>query len=133
MDIESIRNYCLQKNDVTEELPFDEVSPVYKVCGKIFVIVSLTPPYSINLKCDPEKAIELREKYDAVTPGYHMNKTHWNTVELGSNIPSKLIREWIDHSYELVVNGLNRKTKKKASAVIRKKTFVKKINKKKGN
>lgn len=107
MDIESIRNYCLQKTGVTEELPFDEDSPVYKVIGKIFVIASLTPPYSINLKCDPEKAIELRERYDAVTPGYHMNKTHWNTVDLENNIPPKLIKEWIDHSYDLVVRGLS--------------------------
>lgn len=113
MDIESIRNYCLLKNGVTEELPFDEDSPVYKVMGKIFVIASLTPPYSINLKCDPEKAMELRERYDAVTPGYHMNKTHWNTIELESNVPTKLIKEWIDHSYELVVGGLPIKQREK--------------------
>ena len=113
MDIESIRNYCLLKNGVTEELPFDEDSLVYKVMGKIFVIASLTPPYSINLKCDPEKAMELRERYDAVTPGYHMNKTHWNTIELESNIPTKLIKEWIDHSYELVVSGLPIKQREK--------------------
>ena len=113
MDIESIRNYCLLKNGVTEEIPFDEDSPVYKVMGKIFVIASLTPPYSINLKCDPEKAMELRERYDAVTPGFHMNKTHWNTIELESNIPTKLIKEWIDHSYELVVSGLPIKQREK--------------------
>lgn len=113
MDIESIRNYCLLKNGVTEELPFDEDSLVYKVMGKIFVIASLTPPYSINLKCDPEKAMELRERYDAVTPGFHMNKTHWNTIELESNIPTKLIKEWIDHSYELVVSGLPIKQREK--------------------
>ncbi len=113
MDIESIRNYCLQKKGVTEELPFDEDSAVYKVMGKIFVIANLTPPYSVNLKCDPEQAIELRERYDAVTPGYHMNKTHWNTIDLESNIPPKLIKEWIDHSYELVVNGLPKKDRNK--------------------
>ncbi len=113
MDIESIRNYCLEKGGVTEELPFDEDSPVYKVMGKIFVIASLTPPYSINLKCDPEKAIELRERYDAVSPGYHMNKTHWNTIDIESNIPPKLIKEWIDHSYDLVVEGLPKKEKEK--------------------
>jgi predicted DNA-binding protein (MmcQ/YjbR family) len=116
MNLEAVRNYCLQKNGVTEELPFDEDSPVYKVRGKIFAITSLTPPYSINLKCDPEKAIELREKYDAVTPGYHMNKTHWNTVDLGGNISSNLVKEWIDHSYELVVNGLTRTQKEKLAA-----------------
>ena len=113
MDIESIRNYCLLKDGVTEELPFDEDSPVYKVMGKIFAITSLTPPYRINLKCDPEKAIELRERYDAVSPGYHMNKTHWNTIDLASNIPPKLIKEWIDHSYDLVINGLTKKKKEK--------------------
>lgn len=115
MDIESIRNYCLKKTGVKEELPFDEDSPVYKVMGKIFVIASLTPPHSINLKCDPEKAVELRERYDAVTPGYHMNKLHWNTIDLESNIPPKLIMEWIDHSYDLVVNGLPKKDKSKLS------------------
>lgn len=113
MNVESVRNYCLQKKGVTEELPFDENSPVYKVMGKIFAITNLTPPYSINLKCDPEKAIELRERYDDVTPGYHMNKSHWNTIELSGNIPSKLIKEWIDHSYELVANGLTKKEKAK--------------------
>jgi len=116
MDIESVRNYCLLKTGVTEELPFDEDSPVYKVMGKIFAITSLTPPYSINLKCDPEKAIELRERYDAVSPGYHMNKIHWNTIDLSENIPPKLIKEWIDHSYDLVVNGLTKKEKDKLAA-----------------
>jgi predicted DNA-binding protein (MmcQ/YjbR family) len=116
MNPELIRNYCLQKKGVTEELPFDEDSPVYKVMGKIFAITNLTPPYSINLKCDPEKAVELRERYEAVTPGYHMNKTHWNTIDLESDIPSKLIKEWIDHSYELVFNGLPQKDKNKLAA-----------------
>lgn len=113
MNIELIRKYCLQKNGVTEEFPFDDDSPVYKVMGKIFAIVSLAHPYSINIKCDPEKAIELRERYEAVTPGYHMNKTHWNTVQLDGNISLKVIRDWIDHSYEMVVNGLTKKQKEK--------------------
>lgn len=130
MDIESIRNYCLKKIEVTEELPFDEDSPVYKVMGKIFAITSLNPPYSINLKCNPEKAIELREKYDSVTPGYHMNKTHWNTIDLESNLPPKLIKEWIDHSYELVVSGLPKKEKEKLTSG---KTIQGKKSKKKEN
>lgn len=113
MDVESIRNYCLKKNGVTEELPFDEDSPVYKVIGKIFAISNLIPPYSINLKCNPEKAIELREKFDSVIPGYHMNKTHWNTIQLDGSISSKLIKEWIDHSYELVVSGFTKKDRRK--------------------
>jgi predicted DNA-binding protein (MmcQ/YjbR family) len=111
MDIETIRNYCLRKRGVTEELPFDEDSPVYKVIGKIFLIASLTTPVSINLKCDPEKAAELREKYDAVTPGYHMNKKHWNTILLDGSVSTSLILEWIDDSYNLVAEGLNRKEK----------------------
>jgi len=111
--LEQIRSYCLKKKGVTEELPFDEDSPVYKVMGKIFLIASLTPPISINLKCDPEKAVELRERYDAVTPGYHMNKLHWNTIQLDGSIPEKLIMEWINHSYELVVSGLKKTEKEK--------------------
>lgn len=108
MNIEQVREYCLRKKGVTEELPFDEESPVYKVMGKIFLIASLETPFSINIKCDPETAIELRERYSAVTPGFHMNKTHWNTVEIEGTIRNKLIEEWIDHSYELVVKGLKK-------------------------
>jgi predicted DNA-binding protein (MmcQ/YjbR family) len=108
MDLKVIRDYCIAKKGVTEELPFDENSPVYKVMGKIFLILNLLPPYSINIKCDPEKAVELRERYEAVKPGYHMNKAHWNTVELDGTIPTKLILEWIDHSYQLVVSKLSR-------------------------
>lgn len=108
MNIEQVREYCLSKRGVTEELPFDEESPVYKVMGKIFLIASLTPPFSINIKCDPEKAVDLRERYPAVTPGYHMDKRHWNTVEIEGTIRNSLIEEWIDHSYELVVKGLKK-------------------------
>lgn len=111
MNLELIREHCLSKPGVEESLPFDEDSPVYKVMNKIFVIASLTPPYSINVKCDPEKAVELRERYDGVTPGYHMNKKHWNTVDINSGIPDKLILAWIDDSYNLIVNGLSRKAK----------------------
>ena len=113
MNLERIREYCLNKAGVTESLPFNEDSPVYKVMGKIFLIANLNPPVTINLKCDPEKAVELREKYDSVTPGYHMNKLHWNTVEVNSTIPDKEILEWIDHSYNLVVSGLSKANKEK--------------------
>jgi predicted DNA-binding protein (MmcQ/YjbR family) len=113
MNIETIREYCLQKKGVTEEAPFGEDNPVYKLMGKIFLIASLTPPISINLKCDPEKAIDLRERYSAVTPGYHMNKTHWNTIDLESSVPDKLILEWIDHSYNLVFEKLKKAEKEK--------------------
>ena len=113
MNLEVIREYCLKKKGVTESLPFNEDSPVYKVMSKIFLIANLTPPTSINLKCDPEKAVELRERYLAVTPGYHMNKRHWNTVMLDNSIQDKLILSWIDDSYNLVANGLTKKEKEK--------------------
>jgi len=108
MNLEIVREYCLKKPGVSESLPFNEDSPVYKVMDKIFLIASLTPPISINIKCEPEKAVELRERYSAVTPGYHMNKLHWNTVLFDNLIPDKLILNWIDDSYNLVVQGLSK-------------------------
>ena len=108
MDIEQLREYCLSKPDVTEAFPFDEVTLVFKVCGKIFALTSLDTDPSINLKCDPELAVELRERYPAVQPGYHMSKIHWNTVILDGSISDKLIKEWIDHSYWLVVSKLTK-------------------------
>ncbi len=113
MDLEKVREYCLKKNGVTESLPFDEDTPVYKVMGKMFCLANLTPPFSINLKCDPEKAFELREKYDDVQPGYHMSKIHWNTIFLSTNIPDELICEWIDDSYNLVASKLTKSDKVK--------------------
>ncbi len=113
MNLELIRTYCLKKKFVTEELPFNEDSPVYKVMGKIFLIANLNPPVSINLKCEPEKAVELREEYDCVKPGYHMNKMHWNTIEIDNSVPDKFIYDWIDHSYERVAGGLKRSDKEK--------------------
>ena len=113
MDLELIRNYCLNKKGVDESLPFDEDSPVYKVIEKIFLISNLIPPYSINIKCDPEKAVELRERYDTVMPGYHMNKKHWNTVMLDDSVEDNLIYEWIDDSYNLVIEKLNKIDKEK--------------------
>ena len=113
MDLEKVREYCLKKKGVTESLPFNEDSPVYKVMGRIFCIGNLNPPTSINLKCDPEKAVELREKYDDVQPGYHMNKMHWNTIFFASNIPDKLIYELIDDSYNLIVTKLPKADKEK--------------------
>ncbi len=113
MNLELIRNYCLSKKGVDESLPFNEDSPVYKVMGKIFLISNLNPPYSIIVKCDPEKAVELRERYDAVLPGYHMNKKHWNTMLLDNSIDDELIYEWIDDSYILVADNLNKTDKEK--------------------
>jgi predicted DNA-binding protein (MmcQ/YjbR family) len=102
MDIESLREYCLSMEDVTESFPFDDETLVFKVGGKIFVLLSLEGELSINLKCDPALAIELRERYPSVTPGYHMNKKHWNTVIVDGSVPDKEIFSWIDHSYLLV-------------------------------
>lgn len=109
MDIEKVRKHCLKKKGVTEEFPFDQDTLVFKVMNKMFCLTNLTEDYGINLKCDPELAVELRERYDSVTPGYHMNKTHWNTIALDGSIPDKEILSWIDHSYEIVVNGLTKK------------------------
>jgi len=106
MNIETIRDYCLSKQGVTECFPFDDVSLVFKVMDKMFALTSLDGDLMINLKCDPDKAIELREKYPFILPGYHMNKKHWNTVQIHSQLSIKLLQELIDHSYALVVNGL---------------------------
>jgi predicted DNA-binding protein (MmcQ/YjbR family) len=109
MNIEQIREYCLKKRGVTEEFPFDEETLVFKVMGKIFLLASLESiPLQINLKCDPEKAVDLREEYESVQPGYHMNKKHWNTIIIDGSIPKQKILEWIDHSYNLVVAGLKK-------------------------
>jgi len=106
MNIEDFRTYCLKKKEVTESFPFDDTTLVLKVAGKIFALASLDQPLSINLKCDPERAIELREKYKAVKPGYHMDKKHWNTIEIDGTIAEYTLKNWIDHSYELVVSKM---------------------------
>lgn len=111
MHIEQFREYCLSLKGVTEEFPFGEETLVYKVMGKMFALTSITSFESVNLKCDPEIAIELRERYDGVTPGYHMNKKHWNTVDMHAGISDKLIYSWINDSYQLVVSSLPKKVK----------------------
>ena len=102
MDIESLRLYCISKRDATECLPFGDDTLVFKVGGKIFALANLDGDPTVNLKCDPALAIELRERYSSVIPGYHMNKKHWNTIMLDGSIPDKDIFAWIDHSYDLV-------------------------------
>ena len=97
---------------VTEEFPFDANTLVYKVCGKIFTITDLDLFTSINLKCNPEVAMELRDQFDAVQPGYHMNKKHWNTVLMDNTVSDKLLYQWIDHSYDLIVKSLPKKDQK---------------------
>ena len=109
MNIEKLRAYCLAKKGVTEGFPFDDTTLVMKVLGKMFALVSLDDDLSINLKCNPEKAIELREQYPAVKPGYHMSKVHWNTVEIDGSIATQTIQQWIDDSYDLVVSKLPKK------------------------
>lgn len=108
MNIEQFREYCLQKPCVTEEFPFDEVTLVFKVCNKLFALTGLdNPEFSINLKCHPEWALELRETYDGtIIPGYHMHKKHWNTVTVDGKLSDDFLKELIDHSYDLVVKGL---------------------------
>jgi predicted DNA-binding protein (MmcQ/YjbR family) len=109
--IEELRTYCLAKNNVSEGFPFDEKTLVFKVHGKIFALFALEEvPLRINLKCEPEKAIELREAFEQVVPGYHCNKKHWNTIVI-EQLPVKQIIEWIDHSYQLVWDKLPKKIK----------------------
>lgn len=115
MNLESFRDHCLPKPGVTEEFPFGEDVLVFKVYGKMFALSGMEEFESINLKCDPEQAALLREQYPAVLPGYHMNKKHWNTVMMDGSINDKLIKSWIDHSYELVAgkhSSSSRKSKK---------------------
>lgn len=113
MNIEQFRNYCLSKKHVTESFPFDDVALVFKVADKMFALTGLnSQPATANLKCDPEKAIQLREEYSEIIEGYHMSKKHWNTITIEGNLPNKLIEELIDHSYNLVIKGLTKKLQK---------------------
>ncbi len=107
MDIVSLREYCLSKTGVTESFPFDENTLVFKVAGKMFLLTDLIDDFSMNVKCDPEKALELREHFPSVLPGYHMNKKSWNTVMIDGSITDELLLDWIDDSYRLVVEGLS--------------------------
>lgn len=112
MNIEELREYCIAKKGVTESLPFGPETLVFKVMNKMFLLASMDEtPLTFNAKCDPEKAIELREQYPCVLPGYHMNKKYWNTVVIDGSISSTLLCEWIDDSYNLVVDGLTKKEK----------------------
>jgi predicted DNA-binding protein (MmcQ/YjbR family) len=119
MDLEIIRKYCLIKKGVTEGFPFDDETLVFKVMGKMFCLTNLNPPLRINLKCHPETAIELRERYDSVIPGYHMNKQHWNTITLDGTIRDKLILQWIDDSYSLIVNSLKKSQKEELKKIMK--------------
>ncbi len=112
MNIEDLRLYCLSKPGVEESFPFDEYTLVFKVLGKMFALCGLKrEPFAINLKCDPEKAIELREEFEDITPGYHMNKKHWNTVVCEGNLTDRQVIDLIDHSYDLVWDSLPKKVR----------------------
>lgn len=118
MNIEDLRIYCMSKAGTTEEFPFDEQVLAFKVMGKIFALTGLDRiPPAVNLKCDPEQAIKYRESYDAVSPGYHMNKKHWNTVEIESGMDDQILKEMINHSYDLVVSKLTKKLKEELAQI----------------
>jgi predicted DNA-binding protein (MmcQ/YjbR family) len=114
MHIEQLRDFCIAKKGVTEHFPFDNATLVFKVMGKIFVLTRLDKwekdEQKINLKCDPDKAEQLREKYEGIVGGWHSNKRHWNTVTLNSSdVSDDLVKELINHSYKMVVKGLTKK------------------------
>ena len=109
MTLEQFQKYCLSKPGVTEEMPFGPTTLVYKVMNKMFALSGLDNFVSINLKCDPEEAIELRERYPEVQPGYHMSKKHWNTVSVNEGVDDSQVFQWIDNSYELIVGSLPKK------------------------
>lgn len=109
MNIEELREYCISKKGVTESFPFDETTLVFKVGDKIFCMTDIEGDFSVNLKNDPEKNMELRERYPEVKPGYHMNKRHWNTVDLNGYLPDSLVVQLLDESYDIVLKGLSRK------------------------
>ncbi len=114
MNVEDINEYCLSKKGASEDFPFDEETLVFKVMGKMFALIPLERiPLQINLKCEPELAVELRERYEAVRPGFHMNKKHWNTIWVDGSLRNELIYRWIDDSYNLVVKGLRKTEKEK--------------------
>jgi predicted DNA-binding protein (MmcQ/YjbR family) len=127
MDVVEFREYCLRKPNTTEGTPFGETVLVFKVAGKMFALISLDEvPATANLKCDPDQALELRDRYEQVRPGYHMNKKHWNTVEIETGIPEVELRRMIDHSYDLVVRSLPRadRSRKPRAAALRRARVV---------
>ena len=102
MDLESLRAICLSFPDVTEETPFGPDTLVFKKRGKMIALTSLSDFRSVNLKCEPQRAIEYREQFQAVEPGYHMNKKHWNTVQVNLDVDDGTLKSWIKDSYDLI-------------------------------
>lgn len=117
MNVETAREYCLSKKGVTECFPFDEVSLVMKVMGKMFALIDLEEATQITLKCDPEKALELREHYTAIEGAYHFHKKYWNSVRFNSDVDDKLIKELIDHSYDEVIKKFTKKLRAEYDAL----------------
>ncbi len=115
MNIEDLREYCLSKNGVSESFPFDETTLVFKVMNKMFALTDTEDDFSINIKCDSEKVFELRERYPAVKPGYHMSKKHWNTVVIDGSVEDGTLYKWIDDSYNLVVSKLTKSLRESLS------------------
>ncbi len=112
MNFEMVRDYLIKKPYTTEDFPFDETTLVFRVGNKIYALMGLNDePPRINLKCNPQRALELRESYNCVIPGYHMNKKHWNTVVMDEDLSWELLRELMDHSYDLIFKSLPKKTK----------------------
>ena len=109
MYIDEFRDYCLVKKGVTEETPFGPDTLVFKVMGKVFAITGIDDFAFVNLKCDPERSAELREEYEGIKPGWHMNKKHWNSVHTDGTVPERLFKELIDHSYDLIAQSLPKK------------------------
>lgn len=109
MDIITLRDYCINKSMVTEHFPFDQQTLVFKVANKMFALCNIDNFCTVNLKCDPERALELRTHHPEIIPGYHMSKTHWNTVDVTKNLSHNLVFELIDHSYDLVVASMPKK------------------------
>jgi predicted DNA-binding protein (MmcQ/YjbR family) len=112
MHLDTLREYCLAKPGVTEEMPFGPTALVFKVMGKLFLLANIdSRPLSFNVKCDPERAVQLRETYESVRPGYHMNKVHWNTILADGSVADAELKSWVDDSYRLVTGSLPRKIK----------------------
>lgn len=121
MNIESLREYCLSLPNVEEKMPFDETILAFLIGGKIFCLTSIDTFDFINLKCDPEKAIALREEFSEITAGYHMNKKHWNSVNMFGNLPDKMIKDLINHSYDLVFKSLTKKIQNELNSEVKSK------------
>ena len=117
MYLDELREYCLQKKGTSEDTPFGPETLVFRVMGKIFAITGIDNYEFVNLKCDPERAIDLREEHHGIRPGWHMNKKHWNSVMTDGSVGEKLFKELVDHSYELIVKSLPKKTREELEAL----------------